>query len=82
LYNGERRAKTDKVFEVLGHQDELNAVLGIAREFCDESNTYLINMYNNSIMATSTSKFIFKEHLFFYAFFNIESQRSNRGCSI
>lgn len=34
LYNGERRPKTDNVFEVLGHQDELCCILGIAREHC------------------------------------------------
>ena len=44
LYNGERRSKTDKTFEVLGHQDELNAVLGIAREYCYISNNGLDNI--------------------------------------
>jgi cob(I)alamin adenosyltransferase len=34
LYNGERRPKNELVFDVLGHQDELNAVIGIAREHC------------------------------------------------
>lgn len=34
LYNGERRPKADITFEVLGHQDELNAIIGIAREHC------------------------------------------------
>jgi len=34
LYNGERRPKSDRAFEALGHQDELNAVLGLAREHC------------------------------------------------
>jgi ATP:cob(I)alamin adenosyltransferase len=34
LYNGERRSKTDDVFESLGNTDELNAALGIAREYC------------------------------------------------
>lgn len=34
LYNGERRLKSDPVYEALGHQDELNCVLGIAREHC------------------------------------------------
>jgi Cobalamin adenosyltransferase len=35
LFNGERRPKTDPTFEALGHQDELNAVVGIAREYCE-----------------------------------------------
>eukprot|EP01035_Chromulina_nebulosa_P018984 gene18984-24797_t len=34
LYNGERRPKNDLTFEALGNQDELNAVIGIAREHC------------------------------------------------
>ncbi|CAM9270798.1 unnamed protein product [Chrysoparadoxa australica] len=34
LYNGERRSKEDAVFEALGTCDELNAVLGVAREHC------------------------------------------------
>ncbi|CAM9254031.1 unnamed protein product, partial [Ectocarpus fasciculatus] len=33
LFNGERKPKTDPVFEALGHQDELNVLLGISREF-------------------------------------------------
>lgn len=44
LYNGERRSKTDITFEVLGHQDELNAVIGIAREYCILSNNGLEDM--------------------------------------
>ena len=35
LYNGERRPKTDMVFEVLGNQHELCAILGIARHYCE-----------------------------------------------
>mmetsp|Transcript_13496 Transcript_13496/g.13565 ORF Transcript_13496/g.13565 Transcript_13496/m.13565 type:complete len:241 (-) Transcript_13496:95-817(-) len=35
LYNGERRSKSDVVFEALGNQDELNACLGIAREYSE-----------------------------------------------
>jgi ATP:cob(I)alamin adenosyltransferase len=34
LYNGTRRPKTDPVFDALGHTDELNAHIGIAREYC------------------------------------------------
>jgi len=41
LYNGERRPKTDVVFEVLGNQDELCTILGIARHYCEESSNGL-----------------------------------------
>ena len=44
LYNGERRLKTDITFDVLGHQDELNAIIGIAREYCMISNNGLQDM--------------------------------------
>ena len=33
LYNGERRSKDDYTFEALGAVDELNANLGVAREY-------------------------------------------------
>merc|ERR1711953_1420979 len=33
LYTGERRPKTDLVFDALGATDELSAALGVAREF-------------------------------------------------
>lgn len=44
LYNGERRPKSDRAFEALGHQDELNAVLGLAREHCRVSDNGLAPM--------------------------------------
>lgn len=44
LYNGERRVKCDPTFEALGNQDELNAVIGIAREHCSISGNGLENM--------------------------------------
>lgn len=44
LYNGERRLKTDIIFEVLGHQDELCCIVGIAREYCILSNNGLDEM--------------------------------------
>jgi cob(I)alamin adenosyltransferase len=37
LYNGERKVKDDMTFEALGTQDELNAVIGIAREHCKQN---------------------------------------------
>jgi len=45
LYNGERRQKTDAIFQALGDVDELNSLLGIAREYIlctgEELNTQL-----------------------------------------
>lgn len=35
LYNGERRSKTDVVFQALGDVDELNSVIGVARQFIE-----------------------------------------------
>ena len=32
LYNGERRHKTDGAFQALGDVDELNSLIGVARE--------------------------------------------------
>lgn len=37
LYNGERRPKTDALFEALGAVDELTSFLGIARSYCEAS---------------------------------------------
>jgi cob(I)alamin adenosyltransferase len=36
LYNGERKSKTDKTFEVLGLIDHLNSQIGHAKEQCTE----------------------------------------------
>lgn len=44
LYSGERRSKDDLIFHALGHQDELNAVLGIACEHCMISKNSLVDM--------------------------------------
>jgi hypothetical protein len=44
LYNGERRSKADPTFDVLGHQDELNAVIGVAREYCSETKNGIEDM--------------------------------------
>ena len=46
MYNGERRSKNDMIFHTLGHQDELNAVIGIACEHCIISKNGLQPMLN------------------------------------
>ncbi|PRP80910.1 hypothetical protein PROFUN_11351 [Planoprotostelium fungivorum] len=41
LFNGERRPKTDPIFDALGDTDELNNAVGIAREFVSENETQI-----------------------------------------
>eukprot|EP00484_Ammonia_sp_Unknown_P028591 CAMPEP_0197037402 /NCGR_PEP_ID=MMETSP1384-20130603/14626_1 /TAXON_ID=29189 /ORGANISM="Ammonia sp." /LENGTH=241 /DNA_ID=CAMNT_0042467703 /DNA_START=104 /DNA_END=829 /DNA_ORIENTATION=+ len=41
LYNLERRSKDDPIFEALGDTDELNAAIGVARQYCLQSNNGL-----------------------------------------
>lgn len=42
LYNGERRMKSDEVFEVLGDLDELESNIGFAIEFSTEKHSKLV----------------------------------------
>ncbi|KAG0308597.1 hypothetical protein BGZ98_007451 [Dissophora globulifera] len=37
LYNGERRLKTDRIFEALGAVDELNSSIGMAHHYCKKA---------------------------------------------
>lgn len=41
LFSGERRSKCDPTFRALGDQDELNAAVGVAREYSSLSNNGL-----------------------------------------
>ncbi|KAG0227324.1 hypothetical protein BGW42_003006 [Actinomortierella wolfii] len=41
LYNGERRAKTDRIFDALGSVDELSSSIGIAHHYCKKASNGL-----------------------------------------
>jgi hypothetical protein len=48
LYSGDRRPKTDPIFEALGATDELNACVGIAIEYCEDEKNGLQSKYVSS----------------------------------
>jgi len=41
LFSGDRRPKSDPIFGVLGTIDELNASLGVAKQYCEEKHPVL-----------------------------------------
>eukprot|EP01090_Pellita_catalonica_P018619 TRINITY_DN6071_c0_g1_i1.p1 TRINITY_DN6071_c0_g1~~TRINITY_DN6071_c0_g1_i1.p1 ORF type:complete len:224 (-),score=32.88 TRINITY_DN6071_c0_g1_i1:159-830(-) len=51
LFSGERRPKDDPTFDALGATDELNSSLGIAKEFCSDTNNGLTD-YLSQIQCT------------------------------
>ncbi|KAJ1658826.1 hypothetical protein IWQ61_002003 [Dispira simplex] len=43
LFTGDRRPKNDAIFDALGATDELNSMIGLAREYCKQGDTELVN---------------------------------------
>ncbi|KAJ1959813.1 hypothetical protein IWQ62_004464 [Dispira parvispora] len=43
LFTGERRPKGDAIFDALGTTDELNSMIGLAREYCKQGDMELVN---------------------------------------
>ncbi|KAF9581445.1 hypothetical protein BGW38_001522 [Lunasporangiospora selenospora] len=43
LYNGNRKPKTDQIFEALGAVDELNSSIGIAHHYCNKVGNGLVD---------------------------------------
>eukprot|EP01118_Nematostelium_gracile_P010669 TRINITY_DN3713_c0_g1_i3.p1 TRINITY_DN3713_c0_g1~~TRINITY_DN3713_c0_g1_i3.p1 ORF type:complete len:205 (-),score=59.22 TRINITY_DN3713_c0_g1_i3:62-676(-) len=52
LYSGERRPKDDPIFEALGTVDELNANIGVARQYCAQAGNLQLDTYLASIQST------------------------------
>ncbi|KAL9653987.1 hypothetical protein ABK040_014196 [Willaertia magna] len=60
LYNSERRPKDDLVFGALGDVDELNAHLGLAREFAEQLKEKVKeDELNNSLITSLLDRFVF-----------------------